>query len=1367
MSSQTEQRAGEVVQQVRARLGEKFKAEAGAEIDAFAQRFFARVAPDDVLSRGIDNLYGAVLSLWKFAEKRQPGAAELRAFNPKLDQDGWASPHTVVEIVNDDMPFLVDTVAMTLTGLGHKVQWLIHPVATTRRSDAGKRLHQGGTAWSESLMHVEIGALTDATAIAAIEARLSAALGDVRAAVADWRAMLGKLDDAVLALERRPPPIEADEVAEAVALLRWMAADNFTFLGYREYDYAAGQEAMRIVEGTGLGILRQSERRVMISQEGALAASDTVLRFLRRHEALIVTKANARSTVHRPVLLDYVGVRRFDDQGNAVGEYRFVGLFTSAAYNRNPRDIPLLRRKVARVIERAGLAPQSHDGKALLNILETYPRDELFQIGEADLEATAGGILLLQQQPRTRLFVRRDEFDRFVSVLVFVPREAYGTALRERVGALLREAFAGRISNFYTQVGDEPLARIHFIVAVTPGRAAEPDIEALERRVAAATRTWADDLAEALNTHCGEERGGQLWRRYAGAFPAGYRERYDPAVACADIERIDALGPAAPIAVNLHRPLEAGAAELRFKLYRVGQPVALSDCLPMLEHLGLKVIEEHPFKIEAAGEGEPVWLHDLSLLAPPDLDIVLDRVKDKFETAFIHIWQGAMEDDRFNRLVLLARLEWREIVVLRAICKYLRQAGIAFSQAYMEEALCNNAGLARMMVGLFHQRFEPKFERERDARAAEIEAAIALALDQVASLDEDRILRRFLNVIGAMRRTNFYQRDAVGAPKPYLSFKLESAAVDELPLPRPFVEIFVYSPRMEGIHLRGGRVARGGIRWSDRREDFRTEILGLMKAQQVKNAVIVPVGAKGGFVPKRPPVDGGREAVQADGIECYRTLIRGLLDITDNHAGDRIVPPDKVVRRDGDDPYLVVAADKGTATFSDIANALSLEYGFWLGDAFASGGSAGYDHKKMGITARGAWEMVKRHFRELGTDIQAEDFTVVGIGDMSGDVFGNGMLLSPHIRLLAAFDHRHIFVDPDPVAAVAFRERRRLFDLPRSSWADYDAKLISAGGGAFDRKAKSVRLTPEIKARFGIERDSLTPTELIRVLLTAEVDLLWNGGIGTYVKAASETSADVGDRANDALRVDGRDLRAKVVGEGGNLGFTQRGRIEYALRGGRINTDALDNSAGVDTSDHEVNIKILLDAVVAAGDLTIKQRDKLMAEMSDELAALILQDNYLQGQAVSVAEAQGTALLPSFIRLMRSLEQRGRLDRAVEFLPDNAALLERQNAGSGLTRPEIAVLLAYAKMSLYDDLLDSDLPDETHFAVDLAKYFPRPLRKNFQGAIDGHRLRREIVATSVANSIINRVGPGFVGDIREETEADAAAIARVYVVSRD
>ncbi|HYM30418.1 MAG TPA: NAD-glutamate dehydrogenase, partial [Candidatus Cybelea sp.] len=1009
----------------------------------------------------------------------------------------------------------------------------------------------------------------------------------------------------------------------------------------------------------------------------------------------------------------------------------------------------------------------SHDGKALLNILETYPRDELFQIGEDELYDIAHGVLLLHSRPRPRLFLRRDEFGRFVSALVYVPREGYDTALRKKIAAILEDGLHGHVDSFYTQLGDEPLARIHFIVATRPGARTDFDAEGVEQRIAGAARSWVDGLLDALRTRHGEEKGAALLRRYAAAFPTDYRERYDAAAALFDIAKIESLDDESRLSVNLYRPLEAGDAEVGFKLYHLGAPVPLSDCLPVLEHLGLKVIEEHPFEVARDGEGPSVWIHDLSLTEPAGQALPLDKIKAKFEAAFVRVWQGAAEDDRFNRLVVRARLDWREVVILRAFGKYLRQTGIAFSQRYMEDALSANAGIARMIVALFHIHFDPALGQQRDQRASEIEAALASALDQVASLDEDRILRRFLNLVRAARRTNFYQKGPGGEPKPALSIKFESAVVDELPLPRPLFEIFVYAPQVEGIHLRGGRVARGGIRWSDRREDFRTEVLSLMKAQQVKNAVIVPVGAKGGFVPKRPPVEGGRDAVQADGVECYRTFIRALLDITDNRIGAKIVPPKEVVRLDSDDPYFVVAADKGTATFSDIANSLSAEYGFWLGDAFASGGSAGYDHKKMGITARGAWEMVKRHFRELGRDVQREDFTVVGIGDMSGDVFGNGMLQSEHIRLLAAFDHRHVFIDPEPDVAKTFAERKRMFALPRSSWADFDPKLISRGGGVFDRKLKSIRLSPEVKARFRIERDAMTPTDLIHALLQAEVDLLWNGGIGTYVKASSESHADVGDRANDGLRVDGRDLKAKVVGEGGNLGFTQRGRIEYALKGGRINTDALDNSAGVDTSDHEVNIKILLDAVVAEGELTLKQRDRLTAEVGEDVAALVLQDNYLQGQAVSVAESQSNRLLPSLIRLMRTLEQRGRLDRGVEFLPSDAALAERQASGSGLTRPELAVLLAYAKMSLYDDLLASDLPDEPHFAVDLAKYFPRALRKQHGDAIAKHRLRREIVATSVANSIINRVGPGFVGDIREETEAEAAAIARAYVATRD
>ncbi len=1355
------ERIAAVIAHLRARLGDKPDR---ADLEYFVRLMLQRMAPEEAAGRSVENLYGASLSLWRFAEARAPGEPRIRVYNPKIERDGWGSPHTVVDIVNDDMPFLVDSVGLALTNAGHELHLLLHPIVETRRDAAGKRGPAGDNI-RESVMHVEIGQVADTAALEAIAADLERALADVRAAVADWQPMQAALGRALRQLEETPPPLDPGEVAEAIALLRWMGDNNFTFLGYREYDYRGGAEGgdLRIVAGSGLGILRRPEHRVMGGRGGFNVATEEVQRFLKRRELLIVTKANARSTIHRAVPLDYIGVRRFDEAGEAIGEWRFIGLFTSSAYSHSPRDIPLLRRKVRKVIERAGLAPQSYDAKALLHILDSYPRDELFQISENDLFDIATGVLPLETRPRIRVFPRRDEFGRFVSCLVYVPRERYDSELGQRFAAILGQAFHGEVGAFHIQIGDEPLARLHVVIATPPDAPRDIAIAAIESKLQAAARLWPDDLKAALAEKLGEADGNRLFDRFSTAFPAAYRDRYDVATALFDISKIETLSAGNALAVNLAQPLEAGPGELTFKLYHLAAPVPLSDCLPVLEHMGFRVIEENPFQIARNHGATSAWIHEFRLEKRDGAAIDLGRAKDKFETAFERIWHGAAEDDRFNRLVLEADLDWREVWILRAYCKYLRQIGALFSQAYMEDALFANGAIAALLIRLFHARFDPANDESRAERAAAVAREVEAALDRVESLDEDRILRRYKHLIEATLRTNFY----LAPQKPYLALKLASTEIEDLPLPRPMVEIFVHSPSVEAIHLRGGKVARGGIRWSDRREDFRTEILGLMKAQMVKNAVIVPVGAKGGFVPKRPPFGQGRAAVQADAIACYQDLIRGLLDLTDNFLGQRLVPPTDVVRHDDDDPYLVVAADKGTATFSDIANGIAKEYGYWLGDAFASGGSAGYDHKKMGITARGAYEMVKRHFREIGVDLARAPITAVGIGDMSGDVFGNGMLLVPKLKLVAAFDHRHVFLDPDPDIDKALAERRRLFELPASSWADYDQTLISKGGGVFERKLKTVPISPEVKARFGIAADHLTPLELIRALLTAEVDLLWNGGIGTYVKASGESHAEVGDRANDGVRVNGADLRAKVVGEGGNLGFTQRGRIEYAAKGGRINTDALDNSAGVDTSDHEVNIKILLDSLVAEGELTEKQRNALLQTMTDEIAALVLRDNYLQGQAVSLVEAEGARALPALERLMRGLEQAGKLDRAVEFLPDTAEVAARAKAGQGLTRPEIAVLLAYAKTSLYGDLLASGLPEDAAFAGDLANYFPRELHERFGAAIKRHRLGREIVATAIANSVVNRAGPGFIGDVAEETEAPPDAIARAYVIARD
>jgi glutamate dehydrogenase len=1381
MGMRAEQQKSELIERVVELAEKRLDRDRVAETARFLRGFYANVPPDDMIGGSVEDLFGAAVSLWNFGAQRQPDSFKVRAYNPSAAEHGWRSSHTIVEIVNDDMPFLVDSVTAALNGLDLTVYLVIHPILKVARDEQGRLVTCAGdtAAPAESFIQVRVNEQGSAERLDEIRRTIEKVLADVRAAVRDWRAMRAQIGETMAEIDRCPPELPAEELDEARAFLRWIDDDHYTFLGYREYDFSGdiegddgGAASLAIRPGSGLGILRDDDISVFDGLRNFDKLSPEVRHFLRQSRLFMITKSNHRATVHRAVHMDTIGVKRFDANGRIVGERLFVGLLTSVAYSRSPREIPLLRRKVENCIARAGFAPASHDGKALLHILEGYPRDELFQISDDELFDIALGILHLQERQRIALFVRRDPFERFVSCLVYIPRDRYTTELRQRIQSILERAWNGRVTAYYTHMTDAPLGRLHIILATTPGAIPSVDPAEVEERLVEAGRSWADQLQDALLEAKGEAQGLAAQRRFGDAFPLSYRERFTAHAAVFDTGRIEEAIASATLAMNLYRPVEAAANELWLKLYNAGDQVALSDVLPMLEHMGLKVISELPYTVTPGGAGEgkaerPIWIHDFCMVTPDGAEIDVSAVRELFHEAFARVWSGEMENDGFNRLVLRARLSWREVVVLRAYCKYLRQAGIPFSQAYMEETLVGNADVARLLVQLFRIRFNPADRAEIDARAEAVRKEIEVALDSVANLDQDRILRRYLNVIEATLRTNYFQGASEGKAKPYMSFKLDSRVIDDLPLPRPMVEIAIYSPRVEAVHLRGGKVARGGIRWSDRREDFRTEVLGLLKAQMVKNAVIVPVGSKGGFVVKRPPASGGREALMAEVVDCYKTMMRGMLDLTDNAVGvGEVAPPPDVVRLDEDDPYLVVAADKGTATFSDTANGISAEYGFWLDDAFASGGSAGYDHKKMGITARGGWESVKRHFRELGRDIQNEDFTVIGVGDMAGDVFGNGMLLSKHIRLKGAFNHLHIFVDPDPDPAKSWVERQRLFDLPRSSWTDYDAALISPGGGVFDRKAKSIQLTPQMQACFGIEADRLTPAELIKRMLTAETDLLWFGGIGTFVKASHESHGDAGDRANDALRIDGRDIKAKVVGEGANLGVTQRGRIEYALAGGRLNTDALDNSAGVDCSDHEVNIKILLNGIVANGDLTRKQRDKLLEEMTDEVGELVLRHNYLQGQAVSVAEAGGWQSLDQQGGFMHALERAGKLDRAIEYLPDDEAMAERIAKRQGLTRPELAVLLAYAKIALYGELLPTNLPDDPQLVDDLLKYFPTPLQQRYPAQIAEHRLRREIIATVVTNSLVNRMGPTFVQALREKTGMAASDVTRAYAVTR-
>ncbi len=1376
MAVKTESLESELIDSVCARIRDRTSAEEAAQAEAFTRQYYHWVPPDDLADRDPDGLYGAALAHWRLDLDREPGEAKVRVYNPDPDEDGWTSPHTVVEVVSDDMPFLVDSITMALGREGYGIDLVIHPVLHVRRDENGRMKDvlepgvEASDALAESILHAEVTREPDRDRRERLRARVQRVLEEVSAVVEDWSPMRDQLKDIVDGLSSPPSGIDGAEVEEAKEFLRWLADDHFTFLGYREYDLTGkdGKTGPQVREDTGLGILRGTPERQFTP------LSEKALKLARAPHLLVVTKANSRATVHRPSYLDYVGVKRFSGEAEVIGERRFLGLFTHFAYKESPQRIPLLRGKVQAVLDAAGFEEGSHDNKALVEILEAYPRDSLFQMDTNELFEIAMGILGLGERQRLRLFVRRDPLDRFMACLVCMPRDRFNTQNRERVGQILLEAFAGSHLDWGVELSESVLARVHYILHCPHGLPDDYDTKEIEQRLVQAIRAWSDDLRAALNDADSEELSAELFRRYQSAFPPGYRDDFSARAAVLDISNLERLSRERGPIITLYRTGREEADLIRCKLFSHGD-VALSDVVPTLEHMGARVVDERPYEI-TPHDSDPLWIYDFGLRCQEKHP---ERVKDFFEEAFLAVWNWELEDDGLNGLVFRAALTGREITILRAVARYLRQAGIAFSDAYMVRTLLRHPEIATLLVRLFTARFDP--ERGDRRGAQDISGEIEAAIDAVESLDEDRILRSFLAVVQAILRTNYFRTaepgpaDGLaepGAPRQFLSFKIDPTQVPTLPLPRPQFEIFVYSPRVEGVHLRGGKVARGGLRWSDRPEDFRTEILGLMKAQMVKNALIVPVGSKGGFVVKRPPPDGGREALQDEGIDCYRTFLSGLLDVTDNIESGEVVQPPQVVRYDDDDPYLVVAADKGTAAFSDIANAVSADYGFWLGDAFASGGSRGYDHKAMGITARGAWESVKRHFRELGCDIQSTDFTVAGIGDMSGDVFGNGMLLSCHIRLVAAFDHRHVFLDPDPDPEASFKERKRLFDMSRSSWSDYDESVISDGGGVYPRTAKSIPISARVRGALAIEAEQLAPAELISAILRAPVDLLWNGGIGTYVKASTEIHADAGDKANDQVRVNGAELRCRVVGEGGNLGLTQLGRIEYALQGGPeetggwINTDATDNVAGVNCSDHEVNIKILLDSLVAAGRMSGEDRNELLVTMTDAVGDSVLHGSYTQTQALSLALAQAAPMVDVHARLLRRLEQVADLNRKIEFLPDDESLEDRKVDHKGLVSPELAVLMAYCKIQLYADLLDSELPEDPYLRRDLEQYFPEPLQERYAQEMHEHRLRREIIATAVANQLVDRAGTTFAFRLGEETGASTPVLARGYAVAR-
>ncbi|MGC3873973.1 NAD-glutamate dehydrogenase [Halomonas sp. GXIMD04776] len=1360
----------EFLAQLREQLKKRLPQDKVKTIAAFAEDFYANAPFEDLAERHLDDVYGATLSVWHFIQQHDPQTPKVGVYNPDFEKHGWQSSHTVVGVLHEDMPFLVDSVRIELNRRGITVHAIHNAVLAVERDKQHQltRVTSVGAKNApenrESVIVIEIDRHSDPKVLEDIESSLEDVLVDVRTAVQDFDAMRDEVCAAIEELKgSRPDQIDAADHKETIAFLEWLIDDHFTFLGYDEHKLTGkkGQTDLKHVEGSDLGVFKLDQPRYREHVRGEKLVSDENA---QSTELLSFAKSAYHSRVHRPAYPDYIAIDRYDDKGNVIGERRFMGLYAASVYNDSPRNVPVLRKKIQAVMKASGFNPSGHNGKQLMNILEVYPRDDLFQIDTQELTQTALGILNIRERRRVRLFVREDRFGRFYSCMVFVPRDVFSTDLRVRIQTLLCEELDAEFGDFNTYLSESVLARIQYILRFNGESPVEYDLRRLEKKIAGIARSWKDDLHNALIEGFGEEQANILLGHYRDAFPSSYQEDFTARTAVYDLHHIGELEEGAPVSLSLYRLMEEDEEDINLKLFHADRPIPLSDVLPVMENLGLRVMGERPYGIH--GDERSFWIHDFTLEHHASDIVNLQEMRDVFVDAFQRIWTGEAENDSFNRLVIGANLTWREVAMLRGYARYLKQLRFSLSQRYIANTLANYPEITRELVTLFELRLDPE-QKERDKETDACLERLNELLDTVGSLNDDLLLRRYIELIQATLRTNYYQRDESGGFKSYISYKLEPTKIPDMPKPRPVYEIFVYSPRVEGVHLRGGKVARGGLRWSDRHEDFRTEILGLVKAQQVKNAVIVPVGAKGGFVCKRMPANADRDTVQKEGIACYQLFIRALLDVTDNLDGGEIVPPQAVVRHDEDDPYLVVAADKGTASFSDIANEISFEYGHWLGDAFASGGANGYDHKKMAITARGAWESVKRHFRELGVNTQQDEFSVVGIGDMAGDVFGNGMLLSDKIRLVGAFNHLHIFIDPDPDAAKTFNERKRLFELPRSSWEDYDSSLISEGGGVFKRSAKSITITPQMKSVFGIKADKLSPNDLISAMLKSKVDLIWNGGIGTYIKSSAESHADVGDKANDSLRIDGREVNCRVIGEGGNLGMTQRGRMEAAWRGVQVNTDFIDNAGGVTCSDQEVNIKILLDDIVKQGDMTDKQRNQLLADMTEDVARLVLLSNYRQAQALSLSVILAKQNMEPYRRFINELEASGHLDRELEFLPDDETLIERSNAGEGLTLPELSVLISYSKSTLKDDLIASEVPDDPYIQSYLESAFPEVLVKRFSKQIYDHRLKREIVATLIANDLVNHMGIVFVRRLLDTTGAGRAEIARAYIIARD
>lgn len=1339
----------------------------------FAEFYLSFFPMDEWMGRELSDLHGFLYGLLHFIQPGIDKSPCVQVFNPNLDEHGWMCGRTVITVLQRDMPFLVDSIRLELNRRDIPIHVVQSTVMSVKRNAKGtfvgvepdpEASAVGNNKLNrEALIYIETSLHTDENELSDIRRSVMNVLNDADRVVSDYRNILNKLEQICKNV------IDCHSTAtESISFLQWLQESHFTFLGYREYDMVRNGRKLSLQEKCEdrLGIFHKLDGTSELVDVNSNAGMEG---FHRGKDVVFFSKSSTRSNIHRNVYPDYIVVKKFDTKGKVCGEVRFLGLFTYAVFNMSPTQIPILRQKVDKVVARTGLDVHGYYGKNLLRVIENFPKEELLQSDQDTLYQNIWNVASINERHVVRLIVRRDAFGSFVNCMVYVPRDLYNTRIRVKIEKLLGAALNSSECDSTTFFSESTLARAQFVFRIDEDKTFDIDVAALEASIVDITKNWEEHLQIALVESYGEAKGIQIFNDYHSAFTSGYQEQFDARSAVTDIRMLKGLKDESDIAMNLYRPIGASEDSMRFKIMHLNKPMELSDIIPILENLGLRVLGEHPHKIEKI-DGDVIWLHDFQLAFGLPVKVDVHAARGHFEEAFANTWRGKSESDAFNRLVLGARLNWREVTMLRAYANYLKQIGFNTTQEYIADTLVHHLEITRNLVALFKASFDPrvnKNEDKKDERIERLKNKVLEALDDVSNLNEDRVLRRYLDMISGTLRTNYFQKDKDDADKSYISIKFSPRDIPDIPEPRPMFEVFVYSPRVEGVHLRGGKVARGGLRWSDRLQDYRTEVLGLVKAQQVKNAVIVPNGAKGGFVAKKLLKTMSRQEFFDEGIACYKIFIQGLLDITDNLVDGGVVPPESVIRKDPDDPYLVVAADKGTATFSDIANEISENNGFWLGDAFASGGSQGYDHKGMGITAKGAWISVQRHFREKGLDVQNEDFTVIGVGDMAGDVFGNGMLLSEHIRLMAAFNHLHIFIDPTPDSATSFVERKRLFDTPGTSWGDYDKSLISKGGGIFLRSAKSIKITGAMKKAFNISADKLAPNDLISELLKAPVDLIWNGGIGTYVKASWETHGDVGDKANDSLRVNGNDLRCKVFGEGGNLGVTQLGRVEFALHGGACNTDFIDNAAGVDCSDHEVNIKILLDELVSNGDLTSKQRNKLLANMTDAVSDLVLQNNYRQTLSISLAEHSVAKRITEYRRFISFLENEGRLDRQLEFLPSDETIVERQGQGKGLTRPELSVLISYAKVMMKEILIVSDISDNAYVAKEIETAFPESLNKKYSDEIYNHRLKREIVGTQVANDLINNLGITAGHRLLETTGASLADVARAYVVSRD